>query len=161
MYGLRSTAFLAVVLLCTGCDSVATTAPATSADPSTDAPSQAPTRSEAPNPHKSDDSAAVGSEPGTVSVTVGSHGAGFLGLICAETGNGQLSLSAGDPNDGEAFALVFRSDGTVSSLSGALRGVIWEVTQNPHGTLNADQTGSFSGSDAISGAGVSGSFACK
>ena len=68
---------------------------------------------------------------------------------------------SGDPNDGDAVALVFRSDGTASSLSGVIRGVIWKVTQNPQGTLNADKSGTFSGKDAIGGANVSGTFACQ
>jgi hypothetical protein len=81
-------------------------------------------------------------------------------VICQETGNGQLSVRSGDLNEGEAFVLLFRSDGTVPSLSGALRGIIWKVTQDPQGTLNADRSGTFSGKDAISGADVSGTFAC-
>ena len=82
-------------------------------------------------------------------------------MICEKTTDGQLSLSAGDANDGDSFALVFRFDGNVASLSGSLRGVVWEVTENPQGTLKADRSGTFSGSDAISGADVSGTFACK
>ena len=102
----------------------------------------------------------VGSEPGTVGVTVGDHFAGFAGVICRGAGKGQLSVRGGDPNDGEWFALVLGSDGAVSSLSGALRGVEWKVTQKPQLTLKADKSGTFSGKDVVSGADVSGTFAC-
>lgn len=162
MRGLRTAAFVAAFLVFAGCGSSTTTAPGASAAPSSGAASEAPAQSEAPTANESTDPAAVvGSQPGTLSVTVGTHGAGFAGVICQDLGNGQLSVRSGDLNEGEAFALVFRSDRTVSSLSGALRGVIWKVTRNPQGTLNADKTGTFSGKDAISGADVSGTFACE
>jgi Tol biopolymer transport system component len=123
-----------------------------------------PAQSEAPAASESTGTGLVGFQPGTVGLTVGTHSAGFAGVSCQETGNGELSVSSGDPNEGEWFALVFRSDGTVSSLSGALRGVTWKVTQSPQGTLKADKLGTFlgtfSGKDAISGADVSGTFAC-
>jgi len=145
---------IAVVGLLSGCTSSA-------AAPSRGAASEAPAQSEGPTANESTGPAdLVGSAADTVGVTVGTHRAGFAGVICQELGNGQLSVSSGDLNEGEAFALVFRSDGTVSSLFGALRGVIWKVTQNPQGTLNADKSGTFSGKDAISGADVSGTFAC-
>ncbi|HEY6058320.1 MAG TPA: hypothetical protein VIV06_09820 [Candidatus Limnocylindrales bacterium] len=83
-----------------------------------------------------------------------------MNVICQELGNGELSVRSGDLKEGEAFALVIRSDGTVSTLSGALRGVVWMVTQDPQGNLNGNKSGSFSGKDAISGADVSGTFAC-
>jgi hypothetical protein len=120
-----------------------------------------PAQGTAPAASESPGTGLVGSEPDSVNVTVGNRGGAFAGVICKETGNGDVSITSGELSDGEAFALVFRSNGTVSSLSGALRGVIWKVTQNPQGTLKADKSGTFSGTDAISGADVSGSFACK
>lgn len=145
---------IAVVGLLSGCASSA-------AAPSRGPASEAPAQSEAPTANESTGPAdLIGSAPNTVSVTVGTHGAGFTGVICQTLVNGQLSVLRGDPADGESVALVFRSDGTPSSLSGALRGVSWKVTQNPQGTLNADKSGTFSGKDAASGANVSGTFAC-
>jgi D-alanyl-D-alanine carboxypeptidase len=106
-------------------------------------------------------STVVGSQPGTLAVTVGTHAAGFAGVICKDLGNDKVSVVGGDPNEGEWIALEFGSDGTASSLSGALRGVDWRVTKDPQGTLDARNSGTFSGKDAASGADVSGTFACK
>jgi hypothetical protein len=139
---------------------LAQAAPGAGVAPSSGVASALPAQGEAPAASESTGPVVVGSAPGTVGLAVGDHGAGFAGVICQELGNGQLSVSSGDPNDGEFVALVFRSDGTVSSLSGALRGVFWKVTQDPQGTLNADTSGTFSGKDAIGGADVSGTFAC-
>lgn len=102
-----------------------------------------------------------GSTPGSVVVTLGSKFEAGLPVTCQSTGDGQLTIGYGSAADeSESFSLVFRSDGTVSSLSGAERGVIWKVTQSPQGTLDADRSGTFWGKDAISGAEVSGAFAC-
>ncbi len=101
----------------------------------------------------------VGSQPGTITVTVGVRGLGGA-VTCQALGDGGLSVLL-PLSDGEAIALVFGPDGTVSSLSGSIRNVVWKVTQNPQGSLNADHSGTFSGKDAISGADVSGTFACK
>ncbi len=161
MRGLRTAAFVVALLVFGGCGSSATTAPGASVATSGGVGSAAPAQSEAPAASESTGPGVVGSQPGTVGLTVGDHGAGFADVICQETGNGQLSVRSGDLNEGEAFALFFRTDGTVSSLSGALRGVVWKVTQNPRGTLKADKSGTFSGKDAISGADVSGTFACQ
>jgi hypothetical protein len=160
MRGMRTAAFVAALLVFAGCGSSSTTAPGASTAPSSGAASEAPAQSEAPASSESTGPGAVGFVPGTVGLTVGTHGAGFAGVVCQDLGNGLLSVRSGDLNGGEAFALVFRSDGTVSSLSGALRGVVWEVTQNPQGTLRADRSGTFSGKDAIVGADVAGTFAC-
>jgi hypothetical protein len=152
---------VAVLLVFAGCGSSATMAPEGSAVSSSVVASAAPTQSQARAAQESPGREVDGSKPGTVAVEVGTHGAGFAVVVCQDLANGELSISSGDMADGELFVLVFRSDRTVSSLSGALRGVIWEVTQDPQGTLNADQSGTFSGKDAISGADVSGTFACK
>jgi hypothetical protein len=115
----------------------------------------APAASESPGPGVLAD----GHTPGTFALSVGSKG--YAGPVaCQSTGDGQLSIGTYD-DESEWFPLVFRSDGTVSSLSGALRGVIWKVTLNPQGTLKADKSGTFSGKDAMSGADVSGTFACN
>ena len=161
MRGLRTAACVAALLVLAGCGSSATTTTGASATPISGAASAAPAASEAPTENESTGpSAVVGSEPGTISVTVGTQGAGFADAICEDQTNGQLSVLGGTAGD-DAIALVFRADGTASSLSGEMRGVRWKVTQNPQGTLNADRSGTFSGKDAISGADVSGTFACK
>ena len=91
MRGLRTAASVAVLLVFAGCGSSATTAPeAGAAPPSSGAPSVAPAHSEAPAANESTGPAVVGSQPGAVSVTVGTHGAGFADVICQDLGNGQL-----------------------------------------------------------------------
>ncbi len=82
------------------------------------------------------------------------------GAFCLVLSDGGLSVTSGDQQDGDMMTLVFLPDGTVSSLSGLERGIVWKVTQNPQGTLKPDRSGTFSGKDAISGADVSGTFAC-
>ena len=160
----RLTFALSVVLallVVTGCGSSVATAPALSAAPSTGVASTAPVHSQAPDESVSTSPEVIGSGPRTVSLSVGDHGAGFVDVLCQDLRDGELSITSGDPIEGDWFTLVFRPDRTVSSLSGALRGVGWEVTQNAQGTLNADMSGTFSGTDAISGADVSGTFACE
>jgi hypothetical protein len=157
---LRTAALVAVLLVVVGCGSSATTAPSASSASSTVVASTAPAESRAPAESVSTGREISGFKPGSVAVEVGTHGAGFAELICEETSSG-LNVHSGDMTDGELIVLVFRPDGTVSSLYGALRGVIWTVTENPQGTLNADRSGTFSGKDAISGADVSGNFACE
>ena len=76
----------------------------------------------------------IGSQPGTVGLSVGDHAAGFVGVICQDRRDGELIITGGDPNEGDWFTLVFGPDRTASSLSGALRGVEWEVRQNAQGT---------------------------
>ena len=119
-----------------------------------------PRQSPAPVASDSSSPGAVvfGSTPGTFVVTLGSKFEDEGSVTCQSTGDGQLSI--GYDVDSDSLSLVFRSGGTVSSLSGAHRGVIWKVTESPLGTLNADKSGTFSGKDAISGAEVSGAFAC-
>jgi hypothetical protein len=102
----------------------------------------------------------IGSQPGTIGLTLGTRAAGFVGAICDDLGNGRLSVLAGDPKAGDWIALEFRSDGTVSTLSVALGGVTWIVLPHPQGTLGADDSGTFSGTDAKGGADVRGTFAC-
>ena len=120
----------------------------------------APTASEEPVASASTNPVAVmGDQAGTIAVTVGAHGLGS-GVSCQALGDGGLSVHSGLV-DGDEVALVFRLDGTVSSLSGSMRGVAWKVTQNPQGTLRADRSGSFHGTDSVSGADVSVTFACK
>ncbi len=161
MRGLRAAAFVALAAIVAGCGSAATSAAGDSAVPSTAPASAAPATSATSTADVSTGSyALVGSAPGTLALTVGTHAAGFGGVTCLDLGNGQLSVLDGDPKEGEWIALVIRSDGTVSSLSGALRGVSWMVTQNPQGTLTGNRSGTFSGKDAISGADVTGTFAC-
>ncbi len=145
-----------LVAACGGTVPPGTTPPA----PSSGLASEAPAQSEAPAASESTGPGYVdGYAPGTISVVVGGHGLGS-GVTCQALGDGGLSVLV-PLTDGDAVALVFRSDGTVASLSGAIRGVAWKVTQDPRGTLQPDKSGTFSGKDAISGADVSGTFACK
>lgn len=126
----------------------------------TPAQSQAPAQSHAPAASEPDISGTVafGSQPGTVALTIGGKGAEGP-VACNSTDDGQLSVWS-YADESEWFSVVFRSNGAVSSLSGAYRGVIWMVTRDPQGILTADRSGTFSGKDAISGADVSGTFAC-
>ena len=118
--------------------------------------SEAAAASESPGPID-----VVGSQLGTVSVSVESHSVDFASVVCQDLGNGQLRVTSGAPKDDDAVALVIGSDGAASSLSGEIRGVMWTVTQNPTVSLRADGSGTFSGKDAISGEDVAGTFACR
>lgn len=115
--------------------------------------SPAPTESEAP----------VATSTGPTKVGSSVHVGGWSytgGAFCLVLSDGGLSVTSGDQQDGDMMTLVFLPDGTVSSLSGLVRGIVWKVTQNPQGTLKPDKSGTFSGKDVISGADVSGTFAC-
>jgi hypothetical protein len=120
--------------------------------------------SEAPSPGAFTGPTLVdGFTPGTLSAT---RGGAFAGITCQTLANGQLSVLAGDLTD-EFVTLTFRPDGTLSSLSGSVRGTPWQATRNLAATLNPDKkSGSFSGTDADvnvgpSGDSVSGNFACN
>ncbi len=117
--------------------------------------SEAAVASTAPGPTE-----VLGSRPG-LSVHVGGWFYRAPGPTCLALSDGGLSVTSGGEQDGDEITLVFRPDGSVSSLSGLQRGVIWTVTQDAQGTLGTDHSGSFVGTDSISGADVSGTFACK
>ncbi len=96
----------------------------------------------------------------TVTVTVGTKTVTYPDGDCSPMHG--MTLRAGDhlangvglsiPSDGGGKVVVY----------GAIRGVAWEITENPQWTFNGDgSSGTFSGKDAISGADVMGIFACK
>ncbi len=159
----RWLAMVGILFVVAACSGAAAERSTTATQASTPIPTLAPTPTMAPTqplaPTQSTGPVAVvGSRPARVDVTVGTHGL-EAGVTCQVLGDGGLSVYSG-PADGDEFAVVFRSDGTVANLSGSFRGIAWKVTQNPYGTLHADKSGTFSGMDAISGAAVSGTFAC-
>jgi len=126
-------------------------------------PSPTPPHSPAPSTpgaNEPTDPPVLGVELGTAAVTVGPGEAGLAGVTCTVLGDGSLRVLGGNPIDGEWIALEFRSDGTAASLSGALRGVTWSVTHDPQGSLKADGSGTFLGTDKKSGTQVGGTFAC-
>jgi hypothetical protein len=130
-------------------------APTSSGASSSGAPTQggaaAASASDGPN-------VVMGTAPGTLDVTVGSREAGFAYVTCQSQGTGQWTILTGDSSDG--VHLIFGPDRHPMSLSGAIRGVSWTVNRNPQGVLFANQSGTFSGTDDISGGAVSGTFAC-
>jgi hypothetical protein len=95
----------------------------------------------------------------TVTVTVGTRTVTYPDGDCAPMHG--MTIRAGDPlTDG--VDLVIPSDGGGEVVVyGAIEGVAWEITDNPQSTGNGDGSGTFSGKDAISGADVTGTFACE
>ena len=95
----------------------------------------------------------------TVTVTVGTTTVTYPNGYCAPMHG--WTIRAGDP-DTDGVDLTIPPDGEGELVVyGAIGGVGWEIAESPQSTDSGDMSGTFSGRDAISGADVTGIFACK
>ena len=167
MRGLRTAAFVAALLIVAACGSSATPVPGTSAAPSSAAASEAPAQSEVPAASESTGPAAstadFGIYAGTGTITFDGKSGALDSGTCVGDDYGGIVVVAGGTVGGDKVGLTLDAspDNSHAALAGTWGDAIWGVTANPQVTLNADKTGTFSGKDGISGADVSGTFACK
>jgi hypothetical protein len=102
----------------------------------------------------------------TATVTMNGQTYHLSGGTCTDVGALGTEVSVGDYHNGEAgtgdFLEMFVKGNTVSTVSGRAGGVPWALaTGKQSGSIGADKTGTFSGTDFASGTPVSGTFACN
>ena len=103
----------------------------------------------------------------TATVTMNGTTYNLSGGTCTDVGTVLgTEVSVGDFANGEAgtgdYLDMIVKGSTVSTVGGRAGGVPWALaTGKQSGSIGADMTGTFSGTDFVSGAHVEGTFACN
>jgi hypothetical protein len=96
------------------------------------------------------------------SITIGDQTHEFTGGKCVDnrpTAATSDFLAMFYPSSGDYMSIAMK-DGSVVMVAGRISGVTLAVS-HVQGTMKADETGAFSGVDAITGAEIRGSFSCR
>jgi hypothetical protein len=105
----------------------------------------------------------------TATVTMNGQTYHLSGGTCTDVGSvlgtqvavGDYDVASAEAGPGD-FLLMIVKGATVSAVSGRAGGVPWALaTGKQSGSIGADGTGTFSGTDFVTGTHVEGSFACN
>lgn len=109
--------------------------------------------------------AGAGSRTATASVILNGQTYNLSGGACENAGVLGWEITLGDYANGQAgkgdFLDIIVSASKVSGAQGRNGGTYWTLSTDQTGSIGSDMTGSFSGTDTISGKPISGSFACS
>jgi hypothetical protein len=99
----------------------------------------------------------------TATVTFNGQTYNLSGGLCTNAGTlgWDVAVGAWESTSGtEDYLRLIVNANKVSSVSGHAGGVLFALGNDQSGSIGSDLTGTFSGSDAISGVHIQGTFAC-